>query len=341
MTTTPVIMDINILALHDGGTIDPDDVVALAALIQRKIPAYIMACGAGDNDKTLEFLKEVNGGGYIRVAPEKTVMRMKTLLLIGPEADMMLSLLDLSRCEHIVFQGNTTLLDKAKVKYRCKAQCTAPSVNERGNRGIFKVVAAEQAKRTVLVDVVTTRECYEPQNMFGSLAMATDGALGFLTQMQREIVWASMLKNLAGRMHPQLRYNAHAESLINGVEPKGANYNSVLRVHNCVEPERVAAQRIARGCAKYISDLKTSLASKGMSLRDERGLAVKLLATSQRVADILGVEPVDKEGNLLTSTTIEGKPNDIAGEYPVALAAFKRVPLVVPAYDFAAQRYVR
>ena len=341
--TTPTIMDINILVLHDGGTIDPDDVVALAALRHRKIQVYIMECGAGDNAKTLEFLKkgDINIDGYIQVAPEKTVMRMKSLLLIGPDADAKLPLLDFSICEHVVFQGNTTLLDESKVEYRCKDMCTSPSVNERGNVGIFKVIATEQSKRNVLVEIVTTQECYDPQNMFGATSMAADGPLCFLSQKQQDIVWASMLKNLAGRMHPQLRYNAHAESLINGAEPKGANYYSVLRVHNCVKPKLVASQGIVRGCNKYISDLKTSLTTKNIVLSDERSLTVKLLATSQRVADILGIAPLDKEGNLLTSTTIDGKANDIAGEYPVALEAFKKVPMVVPAYDFAAQRYIR
>ena len=353
------IQNVGVLVAHDGGTIDPDDVVALAALIKRKIRVHIMACGAGNNKKVLEFLKN---NAYITIAPEKTKIRMETFLLIGPSANVLLPWLDFSRCKHFVFMGNTTSMDTVGMKYRCEFPCTSPSLNEKNNSAVFQAIAEEQQRRlipsdaifdknshvviskpTLYVDVITTQECYENKNMFGAKMLGPKGEISFLTKKQKNIVWASMLKNFAGRMHPLLPYNQFAEGLINGTPPKGANYLSVKRVHDCVRPSLLKVKGgslIPKACEKYITELKRALEKKDKTLLNEKSLYFKLLITTQRVADILGAEPVDEMGRLFTSTTAGCKPNDIAGAYPIAFEAFKKVPFVVPAYDLAAQRYI-
>lgn len=344
--STPTTTHVDILAIHDGGTVDPDDAVALAYLAEKKITVYIMACGEGSNPKTLAFLKDSNTQNYIRPVPENTIIRMNTLLLIGPHADRLLPLLDFSVCQHIVFQGNTTTLDQYNIHYLCKTPCNYPSVNERGNESLFKQIHTRQQQQLLshhnitTVRVVTTAECYENKNMFGATNLSKNGALHFLKPSQTKLVWASLLKNFAGRMHPRLQYNKHAESLINGAKPKGANYYTAIRVHDHVQPTVIPKHHTTDACIKYIQELKLSLKQKNCTLNNENTFLQKLIQTTERVADVLGIEPIDPHGSLLTSTTIDKHPTNIADMYPNALLSFKNVPYIVPAYDFAAALYI-
>lgn len=307
--------------------------------------AYIMACANGNDEGLLAFIAPQNWFGVVQKAPTGTLCP-HTLLIISPHADAHVKKMNLKECKLVVAQCSTTNPDKAGVQYECNYPSTARSVNDAGNIEIFKAIAQEQ-KRTggfPRVRIVTTAECNEPGNMFGTELFK--GELSILTDAQIYKVLSGAAKNLFARMSATSKYNQHAGKLILGVPPGGANYNGVRRVHIAASPPRFdCGPLLPAACRKYVEELKASLAEQGkIPLQDEQKFLHRLQQTQQWVADLTQEVPViDVDGipKLICSTDRDGNPIDIRDVFKKdvvkLVASFNRL---APAYDFVASRYV-
>lgn len=254
-----------------------------------------------------------------------TKIAPRYLLIIGPDANKLLELYDISKIQIIVFQGNLPCnLKDIKATIICNYPDNRPAVNDNNSKEFFMSLSKE-----CIIYVVSSKEALMPENRITTELMIKEEH----SVKQQELVSKSAFKNLWGRMNPKSIYAKYGFGLFVG---KSANYNAIKELWiSCGKPYHKPSCDLIFACISYAEQLENT--SK-ISIPDS--FINRLIEAQTCLAAIAGgYEPLNKDGDLIVSSDPTGKIQyNISKDYPDIYDKFKKKGLFSPAYDLIAAK---
>ena len=323
---------------------DIDDEVALWYLLKRKVnqSIVIFVGGKGSLEAWDEFsaslgqwrkaenvLEFANQCTSKTIPPERRIpkgmrIRPKNIIVIAPGIDNCLDYFDLSALKRVWYQGNLRstnghdYITAAQVEKEVDDSTSA--FNDRGSEMFFNALPSQ-----CVVNATTSRECYQPQNLFSERLMQDFQ----LPDVVRETVRQTVFKNLVGRMHPKHPYNSFAEGLINP-KIKGGNYHlarQIFQLSGKVYPS--VSDQLKNACKVYVDSLPTDRGEESTQF---------LIQISSWITAIIGREPLTSHGQLITSTCEDLSAKRLHEEFPCGYREFILTGIYSPAFDLLAMK---
>tara|TARA_Y100000389_G_scaffold204032_2_gene254608 strand:+ start:459 stop:1706 length:1248 start_codon:yes stop_codon:yes gene_type:complete len=333
---------------------DIDDEVALFWLFNEETycDKYIYEVaigGAGKLDAWKEFQKKFptkcgsnNAVTYHEKDSLDKISRKITpdyMIVLAPGIDKILNSLDFTNLKLVGYQGSLPQMHpKLLHPDYTLINDENGAFNDRDSRNFFIRLNNEEKEGTVIC--VTTEECKKQENLFGKELFKNNQYWSSHTNREldkniQEIVFETVFKNMVGRMHPKHTYNKFAETLINP-EIKGANYNLVKDIYDKINnngTHTAMSDTLRKAIDDYIKDLNDNTEGP---LKENTHLY--LMEMSIYIGEIIGKDPVDDNGKLLTSSDENNNVINLHKKYNDAYNNFKNVGILSPAFDLVTMK---
>ena len=269
------------------------------------------------------------------------ILKPKYIVVIAPNIDDIYDKIDLENCKKVYYMGNA-MQDLPNTQV-CVQDNSGPSFNDTG---------AEKFRKAIQDANIVTRICTSAEGKTKMCNMELFNELN-LTEAQIDESIKAAFGLCLGRMNPEHVANKFAEQLVSG--PRAANLKQLEELRGYTGKKLpIASKALQLACETYISTLERSLTEKNQKsslikddrvgpLFDRQAALDGLMQTSRAATAVLGVEPIDSNGNLIVS----GKPNgemynlflDYSNQYESLKNLVKQGLNLSPAFDLITMQY--